>query len=357
MSHFKKEEMPVEYNSYIQKKIYFLIALLLVVVLALVVAISSGAVNISVIQVFRALMNMDVPTQVGTIIYSIRLPRAVAAIVAGAGLAVAGAVMQSVLRNPLGSPFTLGISQAAAFGAAFAVMILGAGEMQSSQVGAISVINPYLTIIFAFIASIFASLVIVFVARVRGATPEVMVLSGVALGSLFSAGTLFLQYFADDSQLAAMVFWTFGDVGRAGWSEVAIIAPVVIAGASFFFYNSWNYNAIDTGDETARGLGVNVQRVRLAGMLVASAVTATIISFLGIIGFIGLICPHMVRRVIGDDHSFLLPATFLAGAILLLASDTVARLLLSPRVLPVAIITSFLGAPVFFYLLFEGNRR
>ncbi|MGM0381449.1 MAG: FecCD family ABC transporter permease, partial [bacterium] len=153
------------------------------------------------------------------------------------------------------------------------------------------------------------------------------------------------------------VFWTFGDVGRAGWSEVSVIFPVVTLGSAFFIYNSWNYNALDTGDETARGLGVNVRRVRLVGMLVATAITATVISFLGIIGFVGLICPHMVRRVIGDDHRYLLPATFLGGAILLLLSDIVARLLLSPRVLPVAILTSFLGAPVFFYLLFDRSRR
>jgi len=357
MSHFEEGEIPVEYNSYIQKKLYFLLTLLIIVLLVLAAGISLGAVDISPAEIIRTLVNLELDTRVGRIIYSIRLPRAAAALLAGAGLAIAGGVMQSVLRNPLGSPFTLGISQAAAFGAAFAVMILGAGEMQSGTGGGFSVLNPYLTVIFAFASSVFTAIVILFVARLRGATPEVMVLSGVALGSLFSAGTLFLQYFADDTQLAAMVFWTFGDVGRAGFREVAVMLPVVSAGSAFFIYNSWNYNALDTGDETARGLGVNVRRVRLVGMLVATAITATVISFLGIIGFVGLICPHMIRRIIGDDHRYLLPATFLAGAVLLLVSDIVARLLLSPRVLPVAILTSFLGAPVFFYLLFEGNRR
>ncbi|MGM0381652.1 MAG: FecCD family ABC transporter permease, partial [bacterium] len=236
MSHFEGRKIPVDYNSYIQKKLYFLIILFLLLFLVLVAGITLGAVNISPPEIIKTFLNLNPSARISTIIYSIRLPRAVAAIFAGAGLAVAGAVMQSVLRNPLGSPFTLGISQAAAFGAAFAVMILGAGEMQSSQVGSISVINPYLTVVFAFGASVIAALVIIIVARLRGATPEVMVLSGVALGSLFSAGTLFLQYFADDTQLAAMVFWTFGDVGRAGWSEVSVIFPVVTLGSAFFIY-------------------------------------------------------------------------------------------------------------------------
>ena len=135
-----------------------------------------------------------------------------------------------------------------------------------------------------------------------------MVLTGVALGAFFTAGTMFLQFFADEVQLAAMVFWTFGDTTRASWKELANIAAVTIAVSLFYFANSWNYNAIDAGDETAKGLGVRVERVRMAGMMLASLLTAVVICFLGIIGFVGLVVPHMIRRVIGADHRFLLPA-------------------------------------------------
>ena len=148
-------------------------------------------------------------------------------LVAGAGLAAAGAAMQSILRNPLGSPFTLGLTQAGAFGAAFAVMILGTGTMQSTQVGAITIANPYVTTLAAFGACLATSLIIIAIAKMRVASPETLVLSGVALGSLFSAGTMFLQYFADDVQLAAIVFWSFGDVGRAGWREVGLMTAAV----------------------------------------------------------------------------------------------------------------------------------
>ncbi|MCP4718089.1 MAG: iron ABC transporter permease, partial [Desulfobacteraceae bacterium] len=181
--------------------------------------------------------------------------------------------------------------------------------------------------------------------------------TGVALGALFTAGTMLLQFFADDVQLAAMVFWTFGDVARTDWSDLAFLSVITGLALIYFLVNSWNYNAMDVGDETAKGLGVRVEMVRLSGMMAASLVTSVIISFAGIIGFIGLVAPHIVRRVIGDDHRFLMPASILAGALILLASDIVARLVLLPHVLPVSIFTSFLGAPVFIYLIIKGNKK
>jgi iron complex transport system permease protein len=168
---------------------------------------------------------------------------------------------------------------------------------------------------------------------------------------------MFLQYFADDVQLAAMVFWTFGDLARASWSELGVISAVTFVAFLYFILSRWNYNALNAGDETALSLGVPVGRIRLVGMVTSSLVTATIISFVGIIGFVGLVCPHMVRRLIGDDHRFLMPGSAIAGAVLLLAADTVARVIMTPHVLPVAILTAFLGAPAFIYLLIRGYRR
>ena len=184
-----------------------------------------------------------------------------------------------------------------------------------------------------------------------------MILTGVALGAFFSAGTMFLQFFADDVQLAAMVFWTFGDTARATWRELGYMSAVTLASAAYFVANSWNYNAIDAGDETAKGLGVRVERVRMTGMMIASVLTAVIISFLGIIGFVGLVVPHMVRRVIGADHRFHLPASIVGGALLLLAADTAARMLLAPHTLPVSVLTAFLGAPAFLWLIIRGGPR
>ena len=265
--------------------------------------------------------------------------------------------MQTILRNPLGSPFTLGISNAAAFGAALAVITVGTGVMRSTGADVLTVTNPYITTVSAFVFSLGASFVILLISRVKKASPEVMVLAGVTLGSLFTAGTMLLQYFSDDVQLAAMVFWTFGDLSRAGWRETGVISLVVLPVFVYFYINRWNYNAMNGGDETAKGLGVSVERVRLLGMTAASLVTAVIISFTGIISFVGLVCPHIIRRLTGDDHRFLLPGSVIAGAVLLLGADTAARTVLAPSVLPVAVLTSFLGAPVFMWLLVRGYRQ
>jgi iron complex transport system permease protein len=355
--HFADGAAPEDYLVYVRRKYVWIMGGLLLLFIMLIYSISVGAVTIPPQEVLKTMLGQSVSTKWDSIIWNIRLPQALAAIVAGAGLSVAGVVMQSILRNPLGSPFTLGISNAGAFGAAFSVVILGSGKMQSTVANAVIINNPYLTTMVAFVFCLLATGVILLISRIRGALPEVMVLAGVALSSLFTAGTMFLQYFADDTQLAAVVFWTFGDVGRVNWLELEIMTGVVLLAVIFFIANCWNYNAIDAGDETAKSLGVNVEKIRLIGMVIAALVSAVIVAFLGVIGFVGLICPHMVRRVIGDDQRYLIPGSTLLGGILLLVSDTAARLIVSPYVLPVSVLTAFMGAPTFIYLLLRGYRR
>jgi iron complex transport system permease protein len=283
------------------------------------------------------------------------MPRILSAIVAGIGLSVAGCVTQSILRNSLASPFTLGISQGAAFGAAVAIIVFGADSTTNPD--SVIVNNPYLVVFFAFLGSMGSTIVVLMLAKSFRVTPEAMVLAGVALGSLFSAVTMILQYFADDVRVASVVFWTFGDIGRASWKDLGIMSVVVGISLIYFMFNRWNYNALDSGEETAKGLGVDVEKVRLLGMFVSSLIAAVITSFVGIIGFIGLVAPHIMRRLIGGDHRFLIPASSVMGGLILLASDTLGRTIISPVVLPVGAITSFLGAPVFLYVLSRGYKR
>lgn len=344
------------YLRYTGRKITLILAGIIALFLLLVTAVSVGPVTIPFTDVIWIFAGQGETLKWNAIIWNIRLPQAITAIIAGVGLSVAGVAMQSILRNPLGSPFTLGISNAAAFGAAMSVIVLGAGEMTSTFTDAVIINNPYLISFAAFTTSMIATAVILAISRMRSASPEVMVLAGVALASLFSAGTMTLQYFADDTQLAAIVFWTFGDVGRAGWTEITIMGIIVTIATVYFILNSWNYNAVSTGDEMAKGLGVNVTRLRLVGMVVASVVSSVTVAFLGIIGFVGLVCPHMVRRLIGDDHRFLIPGSAVMGGILLLAADTCARMVLAPQLLPVAVLTAFIGAPTFIYLLLYKSR-
>jgi iron complex transport system permease protein len=183
-----------------------------------------------------------------------------------------------------------------------------------------------------------------------------MILVGVALAALFTAGTTFLQYFSSAEQVAAIVFWTFGDVGRASWRDLTVIVAVVLPCIAYFSFRRWDYNALDSGDETAGSLGINVGRERTVTMFLSSLITAVVVSFLGIIGFVGLVSLHMVRRIVGDDMRYLFPGSCIAGGILLLAADTVARIIIAPAVLPVGVLTAFLGAPLFLYLLIRGYR-
>lgn len=344
------------YQKYIGRKVFIVLLGVIITAVMFLISVSVGAVSIPIPDIIVTIFGGAGTSLYERIIWNIRIPQALTAIIAGAGLAIAGVTMQSVLRNPLASPFTLGLSNAAAFGAAVGILLFGAGTTGSSIADAVVINNPYLTTMSAFFFSILTTVIILFIAKIRGATPETMVLAGVAISSLFTAGLMAIQYFVDDTRLASIVFWQFGDVSRASWFELGLISLIVLICAVYIFYKRWDYNAIDAGEETAKGLGVNVGRTRLIGMIAASLISAVIVSFLGIIGFVGLVCPHMMRRIVGDDHRFLIPASIVCGSLLLLVSDTVARTMIAPHVLPVAVLTSFLGAPVFIYLIIRGRR-
>ena len=347
------ETIETNYRSYQGRKYAFLILIFILLVASAIAGILLGSAGIGLNDILK-LISAEANELQQQIIVNIRLPRVLSAILAGTALAVSGAAMQTILRNPLGSPFTLGISNAAAFGAAFAVIVFSAGTSQSGNTESVLLNNPYSVTLSAFLWSMVSTLIIFLLARFKGATPEVMILTGIILGSLFSAGITALQYFADDIEISSIVFWTFGDIGRASWRDFGILLVVVLVAMILFMKNRWNYNALDAGDEMAKSLGVNVQRTRLTGMVTASLATAVTVSFFGIIAFVGLVVPHIVRRVIGGDERFLIPASALFGGMFLLVSDIVARTIIAPVVLPVGILTSFLGAPLFLYLLIRG---
>ncbi|MFC1557022.1 FecCD family ABC transporter permease [candidate division KSB1 bacterium] len=341
---------------YTRKRHLFILGVIVLLLGFIVIGTALGSSTMSIREAISAVAGTGDPVHV-QIVWKIRLPRVCAAVLAGMALAVSGAAMQSILRNPLGSPFTLGISHAAAFGAAFAIVVLGAGSQHSDTSDAVLLFNPYLVSISAFFWSLFSTGAILLLVRFRGATPEIMILTGIILGSLFTAATTVLQYCADDIQLASIVFWTFGDLGRAVWRDFIILAAVTLPATAYFVRNSWNYNVLNSGDETAQSLGINTNQVRIIGMLIASLTTAVVVSYFGIIAFVGLVVPHIVRILIGGDEWFLIPASALFGGWFLLTSDTVARTILAPVVLPVGILTSFLGAPLFLYLLIKGMQR
>ncbi len=345
-----------QYRKYVNKRIYFILLIFILLILVFTVSLVSGSANINIRDILDLITGRS-SAFISQVIVNIRMPRVVGAILSGTALAVSGTVIQSLLRNPLASPFTLGISGASAFGAAFAIIILGAGSSYNGSNDFPVINNPYLVTSSAFLWSLSSVAIILLLSKYKGATPEIIILSGIIISSLFGAGISAMQYFSDNVQLASIVFWTFGDLGRATWKDCLIIAIIFIPVMIFFLHQGWNYKSLQSGDEYAKSLGVNVMRVRLSGMVAASLMTSIVVSFYGIIAFVGLVVPHIVRRIIGGDEQFLIPASALCGGVFLLLSDTLARTVILPVILPVGILTSFLGAPLFLFLLIKGMGK
>ncbi len=350
------EKLITQYKRYVRQRLLFIFYILVALLLIVIVSLVSGTADITLKKIVDLLINKS-DAFIAQIILKIRLPRIIGAILAGTALAVSGAVFQSLLRNPLASPFTLGISGASAFGAAFAIIALGAGSNYAGSNDVAIINNPYIVSASAFVWSLCSVGIILLLARFKGSTPEVMILAGIIISSLFGAGISAMQYFSNNIQLASIIFWTFGDLGRASWRESLILGVTLIPVLIYFFWQSWNYKSLQPGDEYAKSLGVKVNKVRLSGMVVASLATAIVVSFFGIIAFVGLVVPHIVRRIIGSDEQFLLPASALFGGVFLLLSDTLARTIISPVILPVGILTSFIGAPLFLFILLRRKGQ
>ncbi len=329
------------YLAYVHQKMLLLALLVGVMLLMAVYAVVQGAYDIGFKEVFCVLLG-NADATAGVVITNIRLPRIVAAIVCGWGLSLSGLSIQSILKNPLGAPTTLGISQGAAFGAALAIVVFGAEVFSVTG--------------FAFGGAMAATVVILILARLKRLSPEAIILAGVALSSLFVSATILIQYLATETELAMVVFWTFGDVARSNWQELAFMSGVVFVASFYLMMLRWDLNALASGEEAAKGLGVSVERVRVTGMVAAALVSALATAFHGVIAFIGLIAPHMARRLVGDDHRLLIPFSSVLGALLLLAADTLGRVIIGSGALPVGVVTSFLGAPMFLFLLIRGYR-
>lgn len=311
------------------------------------VAVTLGSYDIGLLDVYRTIIGGPAGNSEFTdILWDYRLPRVLMAVLTGAALGLAGAVMQGILRNPLASPFTLGIASAASFGASLAI-VLGAGFVGS---GSLIVGN-------SFLFTLIAAAAVYGLAQYRGISPETMIMAGIAIMYLFSALTSFLQYVGASEDVHAVVFWMLGSLGSSTWHTVTISAVVLIITFPVFMYLARSFNTLSTGDETAKSLGVNVELVRIVGMAGASLITAAVICFTGTIGFIGLVAPHITRMIIGGEHRFLLPGTALMGSLLLLGADSIGRTIMAPQILPVGIMTSFLGVPFFIYLFLRRRNE
>lgn len=314
------------------------------------ISVSLGAVTIPLSKSWSILLHhlLGLTSEGGwtasesSIILELRLPRTISGILVGAALSLSGAVLQALLRNPLADPFVLGISSGAAVGAVLAILV-GLG---STFLGIYAVPGA------AFGGALLTLLLVYFIARVEGRIPtQTMLLSGVIVSSFFSAIIMFLISVTSNEQIHSVMFWLMGNLEYSASQSLGVIFLYFLVGSAVLFFLAKDLNILVLGEETASELGVEVERVKKIAFVFASLITGAVVSVSGLIGFVGLVVPHVVRMIWGPDHRFLLPASALMGAMLLVVADTIARTVLAPSEIPVGVVTAMGGAPFFVYLL------
>lgn len=336
------------YQRITAKKKLVILFMLPFLIAAVLVSLFSGSMDITWSELFSALLKKVFPSSFHAeklhyiTVWELRLPVIAMGLLVGTALGMAGTGVQAIFNNPLASPYTLGISSAAGFGAALAIL-MGAGSVS----GGFNFIIAGSAFLFSCIAFIFIYLI----ARLRGASSSTMLFAGIALMYLFSALLALIQYFAPEEVLQQIVFWMFGSLSGATWDKVFIVLSLVFTAGGMLVRDAWKLTALKFGDDISRGMGVDTQKLRFSTMICTSLLTAAAVCFTGIIGFIGLVAPHLARMLIGEDQRFLLPGSCLIGAVLLVTSDTIGKIIIAPYILPVGIVTSFIGAPFFIYLI------
>lgn len=329
------------------KKTLFLFLFALACMLVFIADVSVGPAWLPIKSVFLGMFapeSVDKTTRI--IIWTIRLPTVMMATVVGAALGIAGVEMQTILNNPLASPYTLGVSAGAGFGAALA-LVLGVGVVPHA--------GEFFVPANAFLFALLTSMVIYFIAKIKGATTETMVLAGIALLFLFHSMLALLEYIASEEALQAVAFWLFGSLLKATWVKVEITSVILLLVALLLMKDAWRLTALRLGDERAKSLGINVEELRLRILILISLLTAVAVCFVGTIGFVGLVGPHMARMLIGEDQRYLLPMSALGGAFILLAAWLCSNVV-PGAIFPIGIVTSFVGVPFFIFLILRRRR-
>lgn len=338
------------YSRYVYRKWVFIIACIVATVSVAGYSMTIGNYHVGVFRCYEVLWehitgNITDSTQ-DYVIWNLRAPRVFLGMVAGVALGAAGAVMQSILRNPLADPYTTGISSGASFGATLA---LGLGISLAT--------DTYAVVINAFIFALIPMVVIILVSQMKSTNPTTMIMAGIAVMYIFNAFSTIIKLWSSEETLSAIFAWSVGSIDTNNWIGTRVMTPVVIAGVVALLLLSRRLNVLSTGDESARSIGVNAGQLRILCLLLVSMVTAVTVSFTGLIGFIGLVCPHIARLVIGSDNRYLIPASAAFGAALLLTADCIGRVIIAPATIQVGVITAFIGAPLFLYLIVKQKKE
>lgn len=334
------------YARLARKRRAVLLGGLVALAVSLVFDVATGPAMLPVPAVARSVFGLAQDRTIDAIVWSIRLPIAFVALAVGAALGLSGAIMQTILNNPLASSYTLGVSAGAGFGAAL-VIVLGVA-MPLPETWAI----PSMAFLFAGLAcaGVYG------IGSLRGSSPEMLVLGGIALLFLFQALLALLQFVASPEALQQIVFWLFGSLQKASWPKLWIILAVLAVALPLLLADAWRLTALKLGDERAKGLGVDVRRLRMRSFAVISALTGVAVAFVGTIGFVGLVAPHLARMLVGEDQRGLLPASGLFGALLLSLASIASKTVMPGAIVPIGIVTSLIGVPFFVWLVLRSRR-
>lgn len=310
-----------------------------------VLDIMTGPSMLDASRVLNALLEfIGLPFQVDSstrvIVTNLRLPIALMAIIVGGSLGVGGAEMQTLLNNPMASPYTLGMAAAAGFGAALMLYI-----------GSLGMDSHYAVPLGAFLCCMLSACFLFALASMRHITSGQLILAGIALLFLFQSLLSLVQFIASPELSQQILFWLFGSLSKATWSNLTITAVVVMGGFALLMRDSWKLTALRLGEERAKSVGVNVQRLRLKILFVVAVMTATVTSFVGIIGFIGIVAPNIAKILVGEDQRFFLPLSFLIGAFLLSTASVLSKVIVPGALFPIGIVTAIIGVPFFFWLI------
>lgn len=337
------------YRRLVTRKRLILAGLVLLLLCSVLLDLALGPASYSLNEVVGALISPDSASpQVRVVMWDIRLPVALMAVAVGAALSLAGAQMQTILNNPLASPFTLGISAAASFGAALGLAF---------GVALFPLAAQFMVPLNAFIMAMLSALLIHFLSMRRGVTAETIVLLGIALVFTFNALLALVQFFATEQAVAAVVFWTMGSLTKATWPKLGVICVVILITLPIFAKRAWALTALRLGDDKAASFGINVRSLRFQTLIMVSLLASFPVAFVGTIGFIGLVGPHIARMLIGEDQRFFLPASLLTGALILSASSVVSKTLIPGAIFPIGVVTSLIGVPFFISLILGGKKN
>lgn len=326
-------------------RLFVLFLGLIILFFTILISASLGGLDISILSIFSGGLG-EVEESV---LYSIRIPRIVTATVVGAALACSGATMQALFRNPLADPSIIGISAGSALMVAISI-VLG--------VGFTGFLSIYSLSIAAFLGAVLATFLVFRISTFGGkSSVTYMLLAGIAINAIAAAGTGFLAFLSSDQQLRTLTFWTMGSFSGSIWSATIVSSTIIIPAVIFLYYLSRQLNILILGEDEAKHLGVNTDRLKKQIVILVALIVGAGVAVSGIIGFVGLIVPHLLRLVYGSDNRFIIPASAIFGAILVIISDTVARTVVAPAEIPVGIITSLIGGPYFLYLLTRQKRK